>query len=202
MALLELRRAGREPAVLLTTVDEESGRVPHHGIPRDLLRAQARAAGMPLAEVDIPPRASNASYEDRLRAAFATSPLDAVGEVAFGDLFLEDLRAYRESRMADAGLKASFPLWGRDTAALAREVVDGGLQAVVTSVDPDRGDRAWLGRHYDHAFLDELPAGVDPCGEHGEFHTFVFDGPALLHPVRWSAAGIRERDGFPYLDVR
>jgi uncharacterized protein (TIGR00290 family) len=183
---------------VLTTVDEETGSVPHHHVPRDLLRA----LGMPLVEVAIPRAASNVTYEQRMREAFAAPPLGAVREVAFGDLFLADLRAYRESRMADAGLRATFPLWGRDTAELARSVVREGFEAVVVSVDPSRGDRAWLGRRYDEAFLDDLPDGVDPCGENGEFHTFVFDGPTMLHPVKWSAAGIRERDGFPYFALR
>ena len=201
-ALHALRSAGHEPALLLTTVDEDTGRVPHHWVPCELLHAQARAAGMPLVEVRIPRAAPDAVYEERLRAAFAAPPLDAVRTIAFGDIFLEDLRAYREERMREAGLAAAFPLWGRDTTELAREVVGAGFAAVVTSVDPRLGDRAWLGRRYDAAFLDALPSGVDPCGERGEFHTFMFDGPVMVHPVTWRAGGTAERDGFPYLDLR
>ncbi|HEV2813705.1 MAG TPA: ATP-binding protein [Solirubrobacteraceae bacterium] len=198
-ALHALRRSGREPALLLTTVDEASGRVPHHWVPRELIAAQSRALGIPLVEVPIPPLATNEQYEERMRAAFAAPPLDAVREVAFGDLFLEDLRVYREEKMAAAGRQALFPLWGLDTAALAARIVDAGFEAVIVSVDPARLDRSFLGRRYDPA---ELPDDVDPCGENGELHTFVHDGPGFLHPVAWAAAGVREVLGFPYLDLR
>lgn len=198
-ALLALRRTAREPSLLLTTVDEESGRVPHHWVPRELIAAQARALGMPLVEIPMPAGATNQQYEARMREAFARPPLAAVRAVAFGDLFLEDLRAYREERMREAGLEAVFPLWGVDTAALARRIVDTGFRAVIVSVDPARLDRSFVGRAYDPG---ELPDGVDPCGENGELHTFVFDGPVFLHPVAWAAAGVQEREGFPYLDLR
>ena len=198
-ALLALRKSGREPSLLLTTVDEESGRVPHHWVPRELIAAQARAAGMPLVEVAIPPGAANEAYEERLREAFATPPLDAIGAVAFGDLFLADLRAYREEKLAAVGREAVFPLWGQDSARLAARIVEVGFRAVIVSVDPARLDRSFLGGAYDPA---ELPDGVDPCGENGELHTFVHDGPVFLRPVAWAAAGVREREGFPYLDLR
>jgi uncharacterized protein (TIGR00290 family) len=197
-ALAELRRCRREPALLLTTVDEASGRVPHHWVPRELVAAQAHALGLPLHEIAIPPRATNEQYEERMREAFAAPPLAAIRSVAFGDLFLEDLRAYREEKMRAAGLEALFPLWGADTAELAARSAEA-FEAVIVSVDPARLDRSFVGRRYDPA---ELPADADPCGENGELHTFVHDGEGFLHPVAWAAAGVREMEGFPYLDLR
>ena len=135
---------------------------------------------MPIA---ILPAAANEAYEDRLRAAFSTPPLDGVGAVAFGDLFLADLRRYREERLAEAGVRALFPLWGSDTHALARTCVAAGFRAVLVSVDGDRLDPEFVGRELDDALLDALPPGVDPCGENGEFHTFVYDGPIYDRPL-------------------
>jgi uncharacterized protein (TIGR00290 family) len=201
LALQALRAAGTEPAVLLTTVDEASGAVAHHGVDRALLERQAAAAGVPLVTVAVPPAAANVTYEARLRAAFAAPPLSEVAGVAFGDLFLEDLRAYREARMAEAGLRAEFPLWGRDTAALAQAFVADGFRATLVSVDGDRLTHDVLGRAFDSALLAELPAGVDPCGENGEFHTFVTAGPVFGAPVA-VRAGRRRSDGrFAWLDL-
>jgi uncharacterized protein (TIGR00290 family) len=182
LALWTLRRQGTPPALLLTTFDEVSGTIPHHGVALDLVREQAAAAGLPLVPIAIPPAAANETYEDRLRTAFATPPLDAVGEVAFGDLFLADLRRYREQRMAEAGMRARFPLWGSDTHTLARTFVAVGFRAVVVSVD-ERLEPELVGRELDGALLDALPAGVDPCGENGEYHTFVYDGPIYDRPL-------------------
>ena len=198
LALWELHRAGTPPDALLTTVDEASGRVPHHGVTIELLRSQAAAAGLPLIEVGIPAGAANPVYEARLLAALEAA---RVAVVAFGDLFLADLRAYRESRLAGAGLQAHFPLWGRDTAALARTFVDGGFVATVVSVDESALDRSHLGRRFDHAFLDGLPAGVDPCGERGEFHTFVHAGPVLAQPLAVEPGAVREVHGYPQQDL-
>ena len=194
LALWEMQRAGAPPDLLLTTVDEASGRLPHHGVAVELVRAQAASAALPLVEVAIPADAPNAVYEQRLAAALGHHRVRAV---AFGDLFLEDLRAYRESRLAEAGLEARFPLWGRDTAALARAFVDAGFRAIVVSAV----DRSLLGRPYDHALLDALPAGVDPCGENGEFHTFVWAGPVLRAPLAVAAGLVREVHGFPQQDL-
>jgi len=182
LALWTLRRQGTPPAMLLTTFDEETGTIPHHGVALDRVREQAAATGLPLVPIAIPPAAANETYEDRLRTAFSTPPLDGVGAVAFGDLFLEDLRRYREQRLAEAGLGARFPLWGSDTHALAREFVAAGFRAVVVSVDGDRLGPEFVGRELDDALLDALPAGVDPCGENGEYHTFVYDGPIYERP--------------------
>jgi len=183
LALHALRRAATPPDLLLTTVDETTGTVPHHGVPAALVRAQAAAAGLPLHTVPIPPAASNASYEQRLDAAFGAPPLDAVTTVAFGDLFLEDLRAYREARMREAGRAAAFPLWGRDTAQLARTFIDAGFQAILVSVDTEQVPLDLLGRPFDRGLLEDLPAAADPCGENGEFHTFVFAGPIFARPL-------------------
>jgi uncharacterized protein (TIGR00290 family) len=183
LALLELSRCGTPPSVLLTTFDESSRTVPHHGVPIDLIAAQAHAVGLPLAAVALPPAASNVTYEQRLSEAFAAPPLDTVATVAFGDLFLEDLRAYREARMEDAGRRALFPLWGCQTGALARSFIDHGFKAIVVSVDGEQLDHGFLGRTFDEELLDELPEHADPCGERGEFHTFVHDGPIFEQRV-------------------
>ncbi len=199
MALGALRAAGRSPEVLLTTVDEAGGDVPLHRVGAALLEAQAAAVGLPLVRVAIPPAASNVSYEQRLGEAFAAPPLDAVDAVAFGDLFLEDVRAYREGRMAEAGLEAVFPLWGLDTAAQARAFVDDGFRATVVCVDSTQAPPALLGRPFDAAFLRDLPASADLCGENGEFHTFVTDGPGFATPVEVVPGARTADDRFAWL---
>lgn len=201
LALHALREAGREPDVLLTTVTEGVERISIHGVRRELLHAQAAAIGIPLVEVRIPLPCSNEVYEARMTEALAAPPLDAVTEVAFGDLFLEDVRAYREQRLAPSGRTASFPLWGRDTAALAREFVAGGFAAIVATVDPRALDASFAGRAYDEALLAELPPAVDPCGEHGELHTFVHAGPIFAAPLAVETGEVVERDGFVYADI-
>jgi uncharacterized protein (TIGR00290 family) len=199
LAMLELRRCGTPPSLLLTTFDECSRTVPHHGVGIELMAAQADAAGVPLATVALPPAASNPTYEQRLREAFAAPPLDAVTTVAFGDLFLEDLRRYREARMEEAGRSALFPLWGRQTQALARSFIDRGLQAIVVSVDGEQLDHSLVGRAFDEEFLRELPEHADPCGEYGEFHTFVHDGPIFEQPVAIHSAGQSTDGRFTWL---
>jgi uncharacterized protein (TIGR00290 family) len=201
LALWKLRRAGTPPALLLTTYDEQRGTIPHHGVPLDLVREQAAAVGMPLAPVAIPPAAANETYEDRLRAAFAAPPLDAVGAVAFGDLFLGDLRRYREQKMTEAGLEARFPLWGSDTHALARSFVAAGFRAVIVSVDRERLPTDFLGRELDDLLLDALPPRVDPCGENGEFHSFVYDGPVFREPLAVEPAARREDGRWAWLEL-
>jgi uncharacterized protein (TIGR00290 family) len=201
LALLALRRDGLEVAALMTTVTEGYDRVSMHGVRRELLRRQADATGLPLVEVTIPPDCVNAVYEERMARALAGPPLDDVDSVAFGDLFLEDVRAYREERLAQAGRRALFPLWGRDTRELAREFVRAGFEAFVCCLDPRRLDRAFAGRAYDARLLAELPDGVDPCGENGEFHTFVHAGPILDEPVPCRTGEVVERDGFVFCDL-
>jgi len=201
LALHALRAQGREPCALLTTVTEGVERISIHGVRRELLHAQAAALGIELVEVRIPLPCPNEVYEARMEAALAQPPLDAVREVAFGDLFLADIRAYREERLAPSGRSALFPVWGRDTAALAREFLAAGFQAIVATVDPRRLDPSVAGRAYDEALLADLPAGVDPCGENGEFHTFVHAGPVFDAPLAVETGEVVERDGFVYCDI-
>ena len=172
-----------------------------HGVRRELLTRQAELLGVPLVEVSIPPGCDNETYEARMERAFSAAPLSDVEAVAFGDLFLEDVRAYREERLLAAGKRGLFPLWGRDTAALAREFVDAGFQATLVCVDPRALDASFAGRRYDERLLAELPAGVDPCGENGEFHTFVSAGPIFTEPIRVERGDVVERDGFVFCDL-
>jgi uncharacterized protein (TIGR00290 family) len=201
LALWALRRAGVEVAALLTTITEGYDRVSMHGVRRELLRRQAAATGVTLVEVTIPPDCVNAVYEERMAAAFAEPPLDGIGAMASGDLFLEDVRAYREERLADAGKEALFPLWGRNTQLLARTFLDEGFEAVVCCLDPRKLDQSFAGRPYDAHFLADLPDDVDPCGERGEFHTFVHAGPILSEPERVTVGEMVERDGFVFCDL-
>ncbi len=201
LALHALRGAGREPAVLLTTVTEGVERISIHGVRRALLHAQAAAIGIPLVEVRIPLPCPNEVYEARMSEALAAPPLDRVTQVAFGDLFLDDVRAYREQRLAPSGRSALFPLWGRDTTELARTFLDADFRAVVATVDPRSLDASFAGRAYDARFLNDLPAAVDPCGENGEFHTFVHDGPVFDRPIAVETGDTVTRDGFVYTDI-
>jgi uncharacterized protein (TIGR00290 family) len=203
LALQALRDGGEEPAALLTTVTEGVERVSIHGVRRDLLAAQAAAAGLPLVEARIPLPCPNEAYEAAMTRALDAPLLRAVPEIAFGDLFLADVRAYREERLASARppRRARFPLWGRDTATLARAFVAAGFAAIIVSVDPRQLDPAFAGRAFDQALLDDLPAGVDPCGENGEFHTFVHAGPIFAAPLAVEVGEVVVRDGFVYADV-
>jgi uncharacterized protein (TIGR00290 family) len=190
-----------EPVALLTTFTEDYDRVSMHAVRRDLLRAQARAVGLELVEIDIPAACVNETYEQRMAAAFARPPLDRVGTVAFADLFLADIRAYREERLASAARQGLFPLWERDTAALAHEFIDAGFEATIVCVDPSQLDPAFVGRPFDEALLADLPAGVDPCGENGEFHTFVHAGPIFEAPIEVELGEAVMRDGFAFQDL-
>jgi len=201
-ALYVLRQ---DPAVqvhaLLTTFNTEADRVAMHAVRRTLVEAQADAAGLTLWQVPIPSPCPNEIYEARMREAMTRARSEGLTHVAFGDLFLEDVRQYRESRLAGTGLDPIFPLWKRPTDALAREMVADGLGAVLTCVDPRQLDRRFAGRRYDSSLLAELPPGVDPCGERGEFHTFCFAGPMFRHPIAIESGVIVERDGFVFADV-
>jgi uncharacterized protein (TIGR00290 family) len=202
LTLLELRgEFGCDPCALVTTVTDTYNRISMHGVRRELLALQAQALGLPLAEVLIPPSCSNEIYETRLREAFASERLRSVAEVAFGDLFLEDVRAYREEHLAAAGKRGLFPLWGWNTTELARHFIAVGFQAVIVCVDPRALDAAFAGRRYDERLLAELPPEVDPCGENGEFHTFVYGGPIFRRPIAWNLGDVIERDGFAFADL-
>jgi uncharacterized protein (TIGR00290 family) len=201
LALWTLRRQHLEPETLITTVTESYERISMHGVRRELPARQAEALGVPLVEMVIPPACANQAYEARMAEAFAAAPLSRVEAVAFGDLFLEDVRAYREERLAAAGKRGIFPLWGQDTAALAHEFVGAGFEATLVCVDPRALDGAFCGRRYDERLLAQLPPSVDPCGENGEFHTFVSAGPIFAAPIACVTGEIVERDGFVFCDL-
>ena len=186
---------------LLTTLNERHARVAMHAVREALLAAQAEAVGLPLIQIPLPDPCANEDYERLMGGALAQARSDGIEAVAFGDLFLEDIRAYRESKMAPTGIQPLFPLWGRDTALLSREMVRAGLRATLTCVDPKQLDPSFAGRPYDAALLDDLPPDVDPCGERGEFHSFVWDGPMFSHPLAVQTGEIALRDGFVFADV-
>jgi uncharacterized protein (TIGR00290 family) len=190
-----------EIVALLTTLNEAFDRVAMHAVRHELLRLQANAAGVDLWPVMLPYPCSNQQYETLMAKQIERALEAGVTHVAFGDLFLEDIRAYRERMMAGTGLELLFPLWLHPTPQLAREMVQGGLRAWVTCVDPTKLDASFAGRVWDAAFLEELPSDVDPCGENGEFHTFVFAGPMLQHEVLVQPGEVVERDGFVFADV-
>ena len=161
----------------------------------------SRAAGLPLVEVELPVPCSNEQYAERMAAALARAEAESVTAVAFGDLFLEDIRAYREAQMEATGLAPLFPLWGRPTRELAEEMIEGGLEAVLTCVDPRQVSATLAGRAFDRALLAELPAEADPCGENGEFHSFVHAGPMFSAPIPVARGEVVERGGFLFADV-
>ena len=194
-------RLGIEPAALLTSVSEVYDRVSMHGVRSSVLRAQADAAGLPLVTVPLPAPCPNEIYEERMGGAVRSLVADGFTHVAFGDLFLEDIREYREGRLRGSGLEPLFPLWGMDTRALAREMVDGGLEARITCLDPRHLPAHFAGRPFDHHLLDDLPPNVDPCGERGEFHTCVTAGPMFAAGIGVENGVIVARDGFTFADL-
>ncbi|HEY7921919.1 MAG TPA: ATP-binding protein [Vicinamibacteria bacterium] len=196
-----LREQGVEVTGLLTTINDAFDRVAMHAVRLELLRAQADAVGLPLVEVRIPWPCPNEAYEAAMAEALAAARERGTTAVAFGDLFLEDVRRYREERMSGTGLVPLFPLWGRPTRALAEEMIALGQRAVLTCVDPRALPRAFAGRAFDAALLRELPADVDPCGERGEFHSFAWDGPAFRRPVPVRVGEVVDRDGFVFADL-
>lgn len=227
LALREVLADARyEVVALVTTVTAGFDRIAMHGVRRSLLEAQAAALGLHLRQVPIPPAASNAVYEERMKAAlkefgsnstpregahgttsmgsarFPCLPNPApIRRIAFGDLFLADIRAYRARLMRSIGMEAVYPVWGRDTARLAHAFIAAGFRARLVCIDPRRLDRSFAGREFDAQLLADLPPGVDPCGENGEFHTFVYDGPIFRHPVPVKSGEIVERDGFIFADL-
>lgn len=200
---LHVARARGEVDVvgLMTTTNEQVDRVAMHGVRRALLLAQAEATGLPVHVVPLPWPCSNEAYEALMREALAAAREAGVTKMIFGDLFLEDVRRYREERLAGTGIEPLFPLWGEPTGALVRTMIDAGVRAYVVTLDEAKLPRSLAGRVLDHALLSELPAGVDPCGENGELHTFVSAGPMLSReiPVRVGETVVRE--GFVYADL-
>lgn len=186
---------------LLCTVNAEANRVAMHAVRRSLLEAQAQQLELALYVVELPSPCPNEVYEARMQTALMTAVSKGVEQVIFGDLFLEDVRAYREQALEGTGVRPVFPLWARPTDALAKHILEFGIRAVVTCVDPAQLSASFVGRAFDDAFLADLPEGVDPCGERGEFHTFVWDGPGFAAPVPVRTGEVVERDGFVFCDL-
>ena len=202
---MALHALGAEPSVritgLLTTVTEEYDRISMHGVRRALLERQADSLGLPLHAVLIPPQCVNATYEARMKDALEQHLARGVRRVAFGDIFLEDLRVYREQNLAKVGMEGVFPIWKRDTRELAGELTRLGFRAIAVCIDPRVLDPSFAGRELDESFFSDLPPGADPCGENGEFHTFVFDGPIFRTPVQFRVGETVHRDGFYFCDL-
>jgi len=186
---------------LLVTVNAAANRIAMHAVRRSLLDAQADRLGLPTHVVEIPSPCPNEVYEEQMAEAMAAATREGVEAVVFGDLFLEDVRAYREQAMAGTGIRPLFPLWGRPTDQLAHDMIDSGIRAVLTCVDPTKLPASFAGRSFDEDLLSDLPADVDPCGEHGEFHTFVWDGPGFASPIDIETGEVVTRDGFVFCDV-
>lgn len=190
-----------EITALLTTVNRTYNRVAMHAVRESLLEAQAAAAGLPLVKVPIPSPCPNEVYEHAMAAAMSQARAEGVAHIIFGDLFLEEIRKYREENLAKCNMTPVFPLWGRDTQLLAREMLAGGLRAYVTCIDPRKLDTSFAGRAFDSKFLADLPAAVDPCGENGEFHTFAWAGPMFSAQISIHSGEIVHRDGFVFADL-
>jgi uncharacterized protein (TIGR00290 family) len=201
-ALHEVRRTSAFDVVgALTTVNETFGRVSIHGVREGVLRSQLAAAGLPPHVVPIPCPCSNEAYEARMETAMADARRNGIKHLIFGDLFLADIRAYREQKLAGTGVAPVFPLWGRPTAALAHAMIASGLEARLVSIERAKLDLSFAGRRFDQALLADLPAGIDPCGENGEFHTCVIAGPMFSHRIKVASGDVVERDGFAYCDL-
>lgn len=202
---MALHAALRDPSLkveaLLTTVTESYERISMHGVRRVLLEQQAAALNLPLEQVRIPIASSNEIYEAAMRDVLTRYQARGVSRVIFGDLFLEDIRVYRERQLAQIGMTGLFPLWLKGTRKLAHHFIDAGFKAVLVCVDPKQLDPLFCGREFDWAMLADLPVTVDPCGERGEFHTFVYDGPIFRQPIPIKKGAVVERDGFWFCDL-
>lgn len=202
LALHEIRKQGKySVAALLTTVTRDYDRISMHGVRRELLERQAGSLDLPLRQILISKGASNDEYEAKMAEAFAEYREKGIDTVVFGDLFLEDIRAYREQFLARNKMRGLFPVWKRDTRFFIREFIELGFKAVVTCIDSRILDQSFAGRLIDETFLSSLPAEVDPCGENGEFHTFVFDGPGFSTPVKFSLGETVLRESFWFCDL-
>jgi len=202
LALRAVVAGGRyDVAALVTTVTSGYDRISMHGVRCALLDAQAAELGLPLRKVTIPPRATNAVYEAAMHAAFLEFKAQGIASVVFGDLFLEEIRRYRDRMLAEIGMRAIYPVWGENTAQLARAFIADGFEAVLACVDPKQIDARFAGRLFDSTLLAELPPTADPCGENGEFHTFVFGGPIFARRVPIQKGEVVTRDGFCFCDL-
>jgi uncharacterized protein (TIGR00290 family) len=186
---------------LITALNSEAGRVAMHAVRRELVQAQAERTGIPLWAVELPWPCSNLEYEDRMRTLCQRATAEGVTAVAFGDLFLQDVRDYRIRQLQGSGLEPLFPVWQIPTGQLSRDLIAAGVKAKVTCVDPSKVAKSFAGREYDLSLLNALPAGADPCGENGEFHTFVYDAPVFSHPIEVRNGALVERDGFVFADL-
>ena len=186
---------------LLTTVTEDYERISMHGVRRALLHQQTEAIGIPLEEVLIPAGASNDAYESAMKECLLRYKNKGVSRVIFGDLFLQDIRQYRESRLAELGMNGFFPLWKKDTRKLAEDFISMGFRAIIVCIDPKQIDPSFCGREFDQSLLSELPASVDPCGENGEFHTFVYEAPIFRKPIKVRKGEVVNREGFWFCDL-
>jgi uncharacterized protein (TIGR00290 family) len=202
LALREIRRQGLyEVVALITTCTEGYDRISMHGVRCALLERQAEELGLPLRKVFISQGATNEEYEARTNEAFLSYKAEGITKVAFGDLYLEDIRAYRDRMMTALGMSAIYPVWGLDTRALAREFVRDGFRAVLVCIDPRAIDKSFAGRIFDDALIDDLPANVDPCGENGEFHTFVYEGPIFRRSIPCVPGEVVYRQNFYFADL-
>jgi uncharacterized protein (TIGR00290 family) len=195
------QRSDVEVVGLMTTMNQVYQRIAIHAVRLELLQLQAEAAGLPLHLIDLPCPCTNAQYEQAMSGFIQQSHSDGIECLAFGDLFLADIKAYREEKLSGTGIAPLFPIWQTPTDALAKEMISSGLRAVVTCVDPKYLTAGFAGREFDEQLLSDLPGEVDPCGERGEFHTFAFAGPMFNHPVAVTVGEIVEREGFVYADV-
>jgi uncharacterized protein (TIGR00290 family) len=195
------QRGDFEITALLTTINRTHNRVAMHAVREPLLDAQAAAAGLPLVKVGIPSPCPNEIYERAMAEAMAQARAEGITHMIFGDLFLEDIRKYREENLAKCGIAPVFPLWGRDTRILAQEMLAGGLRAYLTCVDPKKLDGAFAGRAFDEKLLADFLSGIDPCGENGEFHTFACAGPMFPSPIPVDLGEIVHRDAFVFADL-
>lgn len=202
MMLYEIQKAGRyEIAALLTTVTESYDRISMHGVRNALLERQAESLGLPLCKISIPKKSTNEVYETRMKKTLEEYQAKGVNRVAFGDLFLADIKAYREKQLSKIGMTGIFPLWKKDTAKLLRKFIAFGFKAVICCIDPRTLDVRFAGRLIDEKFQTDLPPHVDPCGENGEFHSFVFDGPNFKRPIKFSIGEVVLRDSFYFCDL-
>src|SRR5487761_585261 len=195
------RKKQFEIAALLTTLTEGYDRISMHGIRKELLQMQSRSLGIPVEEVWIPKNATNEVYEARPSEAIRKYANQNVSSVVFGDLFLRDIREYREKFLQKLGVKCIFPIWGEDTTALAKFFIDSGFKAIICCVNPNLVGKEYCGREFDKSFLSEIPESVDPCGENGEFHTFVYHGPIFKEKVEAKVGDVVNRDGFYFADI-
>ena len=195
------QRADIQVAALVTTFNSQADRVAMHAVRRVLVEAQAERTGLPLWPVELPWPCSNSEYEDRMSAVCRRATAEGIAAMAFGDLFLQDIRDYRVRQLQGTGIEPLFPVWGIPTGDLAQEMIAAGMKAKVTCVDPAKLAKSFAGRDYAPDFLEDLPQGIDPCGENGEFHTFVHAAPVFSRPIEIQSGEVVERDGFVFADV-